>query len=618
MAGKFTSTDVQSLRDKILQLPDSDFMPTNPESVQAVREKCDSLVQTNKSDFATAEDLRTFMQVKAKRIGAGKYEIIPESDHRTDRFIVASHLAYHYFKYKNGGTDRSKDTLKANFKCLGYDKNIDINLSHALDICDKANGISSASVVPVESGLDQADDVFPLDEDDAIRIQTSAVSEAVELATASPLPIITEQEKDASDEKARQAVELHQAGKTKSIKEQERESKKQAKPAPKQEPEQQSGENQLSGFSKDGFWNYDILKEIQEEEPDPWLIEGLFRKGSIVSIPAQQNDGKSMLLLNAFGAIASGSRFLPDKDGNGGFQTEQGACIYIDFEGDRDDTVSRVLATLNYFSGFSGMDIKDIPVAVKYMPIDWSGSDDNVPTLIYEAITALPAPYDKPVAIGIDTYTAFSDVENENDRAQATKVFQRLKKLKALFAETGTTIFVTQHLRKLNGKSFDTITMDDISGAGSQAGALSDIWMLGTSTENKDKKLLKQVKAKARALQNETKVLEFRYDNNPDGTLSSFTFVLLSGDDAEAVVRKQQAKRKSSDKEKENQVLTFIAQHQPCSLSRIWKPEYPDRLKMTYATTKAITDSLMASGAIFPNSDGRFMINPYHRTVTEE
>ena len=589
-------------------LPDEYFLPLmNDDTASAIIKQLFVPIK-GRNTHLNADDTKELFGIQS-------LDDISELEKLSRKQLAVSSIVYYKARF-DGTPDRNKGALRKVTQCFGMGNDAETYINN---VCSAAGishipqggiggGGGSENEISEISRVLQAETVVSEAVPDPVQPSEAVQAVTVLSSLADTRQIKTEQEKDAEQDAGRRAVEAHQTRSIKSVKESAKESPIHTN----------ANENTPSGFSKDGFWNYDILKEIQEEEPDPWLIEGLFRKGSIVSIPAQQNDGKSMLLLNAFGAIASGSRFLPDKDGNGGFQTEQGACIYIDFEGDRDDTVSRVLATLNYFSGYSGMDIKDIPLIVKYMPIDWSGSDDNVPTLIYEAITALPAPYDKPVAIGIDTYTAFSDVENENDRAQATKVFQRLKKLKAKFAETGTTIFVTQHLRKLNGKSFDTITMDDISGAGSQAGALSDIWMLGTSTDNKDKKLLKQVKAKARALQNDTKVLEFRYDNNPDGTLSSFTFVLLSGDDAEAVVKKQQAKKKSSDKEKENQVLAFIAQHQPCSLSRIWKPEYPDRLKMTYATTKAITDSLIASSAIFQNSDGRFMINPYHRTVTEE
>lgn len=356
--------------------------------------------------------------------------------------------------------------------------------------------------------------------------------------------------------------------------------------------------------TKDGFWTYETAKAIIEEEPEPYLIHGLIRKGSIVTIPATQNAGKTLLVMDMMGAVASGANFLPNTDGKGGFETEQGACLFLDFEGDRSDTASRMLATLETYAEDTGKDVHDIPFAVRYMPTDWYGSDDNFPHMIHATVSNLPEPYNKPALIAFDTYTAFSDVENENDRTQATKVFNRLKTLRQLFSDTNVTIIVTQHLRKQNGKTFENMTMDDIAGAGSQGAAASDIWLLAETKEDKTIKKFRQVKNKARARDDEIKVLQFRYENNNDGSLSRARFFMVTGTDAEQARRKESQKKQKNDEAKKAEIIAFIASHQnrgyPITLNRICKgdKEGNDRLKISIKVLRPLADELIRDGEV--------------------
>ena len=376
--------------------------------------------------------------------------------------------------------------------------------------------------------------------------------------------------------------------------------------------------------TKEGFWTYDTAKAIIEEDPEPYLIHGLIRKGSIVTIPATQNSGKTLLVMDMMGAVASGANFLPNTDGKGGFETEQGACIFLDFEGDRSDTASRMLATLETYAEETGKDVRDIPLTVRWMPTDWYGSDDNFPYMVHSTIASLPEPYNKPALIGFDTYTAFSDVENENDRTQATKVFNRLKTLRQLFSDTNVTIVITAHLRKQNGATFENMTMDDIAGAGTQGAATSDIWLLAETKEDKTIKKFRQVKNKARARDDEIKVLQFRYENNNDGSLSRARFFMLTGTDANKAREKISQVKQRNEVKRETEVLAFIATHPKCTLNRICKgdKEGKDRLKMNLQTAKPIVDMLIDAGKIYnlsPDSSSYcLVINPMHKDDTDQ
>lgn len=135
----FSLQEAQELRDKILLLPETEYMPTTQGAIETIKSKLDTRLKNTKSDFASYDDLKKFCQVETKKSGK-VYEIIPEKDNRTDKFNVASYLTYCYLKYKNADQDNetSLKMLKGRFKFLGYSNNLDENLKQALDICNKA------------------------------------------------------------------------------------------------------------------------------------------------------------------------------------------------------------------------------------------------------------------------------------------------------------------------------------------------------------------------------------------------------------------------------------------------------------------------------------------------
>lgn len=147
-AEKFSLQEAQELKSKILRLPESEYMPKDPSVIQAVKAKLDSMIQTTKSDFQKYGELKQFCQVDSRKVDAGKYEIKPESDKRTNAEIMAEYLSYNLTKYAHAKTPRQKDMNKSNVKILNYSSDLDENLKHVLVIRDKANGISTAEAVP--------------------------------------------------------------------------------------------------------------------------------------------------------------------------------------------------------------------------------------------------------------------------------------------------------------------------------------------------------------------------------------------------------------------------------------------------------------------------------------
>ena len=369
-----------------------------------------------------------------------------------------------------------------------------------------------------------------------------------------------------------------------------------------------------SAICPERFWDYRSACEVITAEPEPYLVEGLFRKGTVTIIGATQNAGKTTILFDLMGAVSTGSKFLPKPDGTGGFETHQGACILLDFEGDRVDTASGQRATMDTYSEVSGIEPEDIPMLVRFMPMEWIGSDKEFPKKVYDTISALPEPYNKPALIVFDTYSAFSDVENENESTQAQKVFNRFKELKLHFGYE-INIFVSMHLRKLNEKKFRDVTMDDLRGTSAAAAAGSDIWFLSEVKDNQNTKMLKQVKAKGRSRSDEIKTLSLAYENNDDGSYSRVRFFMTEGTD-EAGIKAQQTTRKQKNAEiRKRDILAFITTHPKCSVNRICKgdKEGNDRLEMNIKTCTPAVIELINEGKIYNLSDNDnycLVINP--------
>ena len=357
----------------------------------------------------------------------------------------------------------------------------------------------------------------------------------------------------------------------------------------------------LSQIGVNGFWDYNTAKAVKEEEPEPWLIESLIRKGTANLLVAQANSGKTNFVMDMLTAVASGAPFLPKPDGTGkfvdGFETQQGATILLDFEGDRADTASRQVAVIDTYKDITGRE--DIPFLVGFMP-SFVGSSDDMPEQIYNTITSLPAPYNKPAFIVLDTYGAFAHLKDEDDNAEVQRFWDRVKLLKKLFAEAGmnTAFMLTAHTRKLNDKSIGNISLDDIRGASASGGAISEAYYLEKVKGDPDIKQFKELKAKGKQENTEIKRLQMFYENNEDGTFRRMHFGMIDGTDAKTLQKEKRSRKQASDNKKKTAIIDFVKAHAGCSVSRICRTQYEDRLQMGITTVQTLVDELIAEGKI--------------------
>lgn len=362
----------------------------------------------------------------------------------------------------------------------------------------------------------------------------------------------------------------------------------------------------LSQIGVNGFWDYTTAKAVKEEEPEPWLIESLIRKGTANLLVAQANSGKTNFVMDMLTAVASGAPFLPKPDGTGkfvdGFETQQGATILLDFEGDRADTASRQVAVIDTYKDITGRE--DIPFLVGFMP-SFVGSSDDMPEQIYNTITSLPAPYNKPAFIVLDTYGAFAHLKDEDNNAEVLMFWGRVKRLKNLFAEAdmNTAFMFTAHTRKLNDKSIGNISLDDIRGASASAGAISEAYYLEKVKGDPDIKQFKELKAKGKQENTEIKRLQMFYENNEDGTFRRMHFGMIDGTDAKTLQKEKRSRKQASDNKKKTAIIDFVKAHAGCGLRRICDTEFEDRLQLGIDTVRPLVKELIAEGRLANTAD---------------
>jgi hypothetical protein len=107
------------------------------------------------------------------------------------------------------------------------------------------------------------------------------------------------------------------------------------KPAPEVEPEPEPEETQLApleSFRVDHSETVGLSWEQIEALRPPIIIEGFLRQGEVMLLGAESKSRKSWLAQDAGISVASGLPWLPGEDGEGGFQTVQGAVHVFDLE----------------------------------------------------------------------------------------------------------------------------------------------------------------------------------------------------------------------------------------------------------------------------------------------
>lgn len=101
---------------------------------------------------------------------------------------------------------------------------------------------------------------------------------------------------------------------------------------PEQEGEEKESRIPLSSFLVDHCATLGMTWEQIEALRPPVIIEGFLRQGEVMLIGAESKSRKSWLAQDAGISVASGLPWLPGEDGEGGFQTVQGAVHVFDLE----------------------------------------------------------------------------------------------------------------------------------------------------------------------------------------------------------------------------------------------------------------------------------------------
>jgi predicted ATP-dependent serine protease len=170
--------------------------------------------------------------------------------------------------------------------------------------------------------------------------------------------------------------------------------------------------------------------DLRNRERPPWLIEGLLQGAGVVVLAGSPGLGKSFLALDIAAHIALGRKWQ-------GRPTRQGRVLYVAGEGIEfyDDRLSA-------WEEHHGKAVPDD--AIEYVEEGFSLSDEravaHMRTLVAER------PYSLVV---LDTLSQLSNVESENDNAQAAAVLRAATRIRQ--ANPGATVLVIHHLTKGEG-----------------------------------------------------------------------------------------------------------------------------------------------------------------------
>lgn len=423
----FSLQEAQFLRDKILLLPETEYMPTTQEAIETIKSKLDTMLKNTKSNFSYS-DLKKFCQVETKKSGK-EYEIIPEKDNRTDKFTVASYLTYCYLKYKNAdqNNETSLKMLKGRFKFLGYDKDLDTNLSKALKICNKAKGISASGSV--------SDPVQPSEVVQAVRPKTE-ISEAV---TGSQVSASAQQIKTVRDKRPLDGS------------------------TPTMKPIQMTADNNTQDESQDADEELpttlvpDTIFDCVEIIPKKYILDGVIEDASIVMVAGREKIGKSYALCHLAMCMATEKPWL----GLATMQDAHGGILWVNLDMKRDKARQRTNEIANglceqwscsfdpnMFSNFYIIHSKTFRDSTEgQQTLTFDGNNENA---VKEMKRMIKDPRYNIKVCFIDSQIQVSGDLDENKSEDARDLFKVMKQLRD---DTGCSFILIHHNTKYGDRA---------------------------------------------------------------------------------------------------------------------------------------------------------------------
>ena len=198
---------------------------------------------------------------------------------------------------------------------------------------------------------------------------------------------------------------------------------------------------------------------VAARKPTEWVVDQFGASGACVLLAAEMGSGKTSLLYQMAAAIAGGETFM------GQLPTKRGRVLIVQADESETNAADKL--------ALMGLDIDGIDFRFAEEQNGWHTLD--VGRLEAEVKAG------KYAAVFLDSVTTL--LTNTGHSMRDPEFARPLYDLNRLASSQGLFVAITAHLRKPETGTRTVVTMHDILGAGTQAGAVSDVWGLWRAKE---------------------------------------------------------------------------------------------------------------------------------------
>ena len=197
---------------------------------------------------------------------------------------------------------------------------------------------------------------------------------------------------------------------------------------------------------------------IKSRKNAEWIVDGFGAQGALLMIAADVGTGKTTLLYSLATAIGKGKTFLLNAEGIGQLTTQKRKVLFVQADETKNDCWRKCKIMglkddeFDFVFGEDGWEILDLPRLEKII------DKGNYGVVMLDSVTTL--------------------LGNEGISMKDPEFAKPLYALNQLASKKQVLIVITAHLRKPENSIRKTLSMHDILGAGTQPGAVSDVWGL--------------------------------------------------------------------------------------------------------------------------------------------
>ena len=198
---------------------------------------------------------------------------------------------------------------------------------------------------------------------------------------------------------------------------------------------------------------------LQSREKAQWIVDSFGAQGATVMLSADVGTGKTTFLYSLASSISKGEPFLKNDEGIGQLETKKKKVLYVQADEPKNDCWRKCKLmgldpdAFDFVFGEDGWNTLDL------QRLEQTIDRGNYGVVMLDSVTTL--------------------LGNQGISMKDPEFAHPLYALNQLASRKNILVVITSHLRKLDrNQSRNGVTMHDVLGAGSQAGAVSDVWAI--------------------------------------------------------------------------------------------------------------------------------------------